>query len=188
MIHPEIDYLLNHRYKRIIQDYLISSRMNWTFLQPQHYMQNHDVAQILRDQRLSMPYSIERKLGFVDLQDLAEVTGLVATEGAKHYFASYEICAADYLSGREIAAMIARLSGKNIAATNITVDDVLRFIESHMPPGIHLGDGAKDSFHRLFDYYSRYGITGNPNVLTWLLGRAPTSMEQYIARELGKAA
>jgi hypothetical protein len=37
---------------------------------------------------------------------------------------------------------------------------------------------------RLFDHYGRYGITGNPNVLGWLLGRAPTGFDQYVRRSL----
>jgi hypothetical protein len=37
---------------------------------------------------------------------------------------------------------------------------------------------------RLFDHYGRYGITGNPNVLTWLLGRPPTSFDEYVQRSL----
>lgn len=32
--------------------------------------------------------------------------------------------------------------------------------------------------------YSKYGLAGNPNVLTWLLGRKPYSFEDYIQNEL----
>jgi hypothetical protein len=28
------------------------------------------------------------------------------------------------------------------------------------------------------------GIVGNPNVATWLLGRAPASLEDYVRRSL----
>jgi len=37
---------------------------------------------------------------------------------------------------------------------------------------------------RLFDHYGRYGISGNSNVLSWLLGRRPTSFDQYVRRSL----
>ena len=37
---------------------------------------------------------------------------------------------------------------------------------------------------RLFDHYGRYGITDNPNVLTWLLGRPPTGFDEYVRRSL----
>ena len=37
---------------------------------------------------------------------------------------------------------------------------------------------------RLCIYYDRYGLTANPNVLTWLLGRKPTTFVEYVRREL----
>lgn len=45
-------------------------------------------------------------------------------------------------------------------------------------------DYPYDVLYRLFGYYSRYGIRGNPNVLTWLLGRSPTTLREYVARQL----
>jgi hypothetical protein len=34
----------------------------------------------------------------------------------------------------------------------------------------------------MFDYYARHGLAGNPNVLTWLLGRAPTTLVEFARR------
>jgi hypothetical protein len=34
------------------------------------------------------------------------------------------------------------------------------------------------------DRYSSCDFVGNPNVLTWLLGRPPTTFEQFLEREL----
>jgi uncharacterized protein YbjT (DUF2867 family) len=45
-------------------------------------------------------------------------------------------------------------------------------------------DWRSDAMVRLFDHYGRYGITGNPNVLSWLLGRPPTTFEAYVRRSL----
>ena len=45
-------------------------------------------------------------------------------------------------------------------------------------------DYRLDAMHRLFDHYGRYGITGNPNVLGWLLGRRPTGFDEYVRRSL----
>lgn len=44
-----------------------------------------------------------------------------------------------------------------------------------------------DAMYRLWGRYSRYGITGNPNVLGWLLGRPPTTLREYVTRELRAA-
>ena len=34
--------------------------------------------------------------------------------------------------------------------------------------------------------YSKYDFVGNPNVLTWLLGREPTSVEAYHRKEYAR--
>jgi len=35
---------------------------------------------------------------------------------------------------------------------------------------------------KMFQAYASYGLKGNPNVLSWLLGRAPTSLTAFAAR------
>ena len=32
----------------------------------------------------------------------------------------------------------------------------------------------------MFRYYNRHGLRGNPNVLAWLLGRRPTSFDEFV--------
>jgi hypothetical protein len=33
----------------------------------------------------------------------------------------------------------------------------------------------------MFAYYQRFGFIGNPNVLTWLLGRPPHTFSDFIS-------
>ena len=188
VIHPEIDSLLNHRAKRLVQEYLLNARLDWTILQPQHYMQGVNVPQVVADGCFAMPYAMETPLAHVDMKDLAEVVAKVLAEGEKHFYATYEICGADVLSGNEIAHMVSEQAGKPIAARRIPFDEFVKFISSHVPPGVEFPEYSIYAFERLFNYYSRYGIQGNPNVLTWLLGRKPTTMKEYIARCLKEMA
>ena len=48
------------------------------------------------------------------------------------------------------------------------------------------GDYPAQGFKALLDYYSKYGFFGNQNVLKWLLGRNPTTLEEYIKKEFDK--
>ena len=41
-------------------------------------------------------------------------------------------------------------------------------------------DYRADAMSRLFQHYGSFGITGNPNVLQWLLGRRPTSFAEFV--------
>jgi len=47
-------------------------------------------------------------------------------------------------------------------------------------------DLTRDGAERLVLFYSRHGLPGNPSVLTWLLGRKPRTVEQWIDEELGR--
>ena len=50
------------------------------------------------------------------------------------------------------------------------------------PGSTELEDYRADAVIRLLDHYERYGLRGNANVLTWLLGRRPTSFPEYVRR------
>jgi uncharacterized protein YbjT (DUF2867 family) len=177
VIHPEIDDLMNHQAKLAIEAYLINSRMEWTVLRPQHYMQNINVARVVAQGRLAMPYPVETVLGHVDMRDLAEAAARVATEPG-HVYATYDVDAAEHLSVTQIAATISRISGKPVQAIALDPYEFVKSVGPHWSEP--MTDYAIDAFHRLFGYYARHGIYGNANVLTWLLGRPPVSFEAYV--------
>ena len=47
-----------------------------------------------------------------------------------------------------------------------------------------LSEYAFENLVRMFEYYDRWGLAGNPNVLRWLLQREPTSIETFVERTL----
>lgn len=187
VIHPQIDYLLNHRAKRMIEDYLVSSRLTFTILQPQHYFQNIDVHRANETGIVALPYSMKQPLGFVDMSDLAEVTAKIIMEKG-HDFATYQISSDEYLSGNDIAAMLTRQLGKPVAAQQISLEEILKLLAPHFAAADDDIDASADIITRLFTYYDRYGIRGNGRVLEWLLGRPATSFETYVARHLTAGA
>jgi hypothetical protein len=129
-----------------------------------------------------LPYSIRRRLAFVDLSDVAEVCTKVVTEDG-HLHATYPLCGPDQLSGEEIAEIVAAHAGAPVAAESIPLADFLRFVDRQRP----LGHYQRDYLTRLFSYYDSFGITGNDNVLRFLLGREPGTMREYVRRSLGAA-
>ena len=181
VIHPEIDDLMNHQAKLAIEAYLINSRMEWTVLRPQHYMQNIDVNRVVKEGRLGFPYPVETVLGHVDMRDLAEATAKVAVEPG-HAFATYDMDGNQHLSTSQMAEVISRVSGKSVEAVALDPTTVIAAMAKHW--GEPMSDYTIDAFHRLFGYYARHGIYGNANVLTWLLGRPPGTFEDYVSRSL----
>jgi uncharacterized protein YbjT (DUF2867 family) len=185
VIHPQIDHLMNHRAKLIVEDYLIGSRLNFTILQPQHYFQNIAVREVIAGGKVTLPYSMERDLGFVDMVDLGEAAALVATQPG-HDYATYQISSSEHLSGNAIADFLSKISGKPVAAERMSIQAFCDHYARHFAPDASSLDWTIDAITRLFSYYDHYGIRGNGNVVKWLLGRPAGSFEAYVKRELAK--
>ena len=187
--HPGLSGLLQHTKKLTAEEHLklLGFRNDWNFtiLQPLHYTTNVPVRQIVETGRYENFKPLDRKLGYVDLRDVAEVAGKVLSEGEKHKFATYELCGSSYLSIREIAQMLETLSGRKI--------ETVWWDREHLFDGSfrNFCNAANDSYSRravlaIRDVYNDYGFAANCGVLEWLLGRPSRTMEDYIRDELAK--
>ena len=177
--HPQLEPLLNHQAKLVVERQVLLSRLAFTILQPMHYMQNIDVGRVVAEGVLHQPYSLDSRLAHVDLEDVAEVAAAVLSS-PNHHYATYELCGRDFRNARELAQIISAESGHQVAASQVGFPG---------PADAHAGPTEEEDHHhdamtRLFDHYGRYGITGNPNVLGWLLGRPPTSFAEFVRRSL----
>ncbi|MEZ4716514.1 MAG: hypothetical protein R2851_10565 [Caldilineaceae bacterium] len=86
----------------------------------------------------------------------------------------------DVVTQREIAHRLGDLLDRPVA-----VEEIPR---SRWEADAHAADldaYAVDTLLRMFDYYARYGFYGNPTVLAMLLGRAPTSLDDFLRRHFG---
>lgn len=179
VIHPEIEDLLNHKAKLAIEAHLINSGLDWTVLRPQHYMQNIDVQRAVMQGFVAQPYPVSTVLGHVDMADLAEAAAKVAAEPG-HSYATYDIASDEHLSVIDICTAIERVTGIPIEPRAISSDELIAEIGAQ----VRLPRYSVEAFHRLFGYYARIGISGNGNVLTWLLGRPPHTLDDYIRRAI----
>ena len=178
--HAQLEPLLNHQAKLAVERLVLLSRIPFTILQPMHYMQNTDVAQVVAMGLYRQPYSLDTPLAHVDLLDVADVAALVVGDTFRHAFATYELCGDDFLNGHQLAGLISEVSGRPIA-TQVAPASLGLQEGGH---STEADDYQHDAMFRLFDHYGRYGITGNPNVLTWLLGRPPGTFRDYARRSL----
>jgi uncharacterized protein YbjT (DUF2867 family) len=176
-IHPFIDALPAHRMKLLVQQYLIDSGLPFTILQPTVLMQNASLAEILKSGILSVPYSIDRPMSFVDRRDVAEAAAIVLSDD-KHFRATYELVGTEPITACELAGLVSQESGRSIEAKQISPDAII----DRLPRTSVIDTFTSDAFERMFVYYNRHGLTGNSNVLGWLLGRKPTDFPEYVRR------
>ena len=178
--HPQLEPLLNHQAKLAVERAVLLSHMPFTILQPMHHMQNVVVARVVADGVLRQAYSLDARLAHVDLEDVAEVVAKVVGDPQHHHYATYELSGEDYRNAHELAQVISAESGRPVTAEQIP----FRAATTAAFRSSEEDDYRLDAIFRLFDHYGRYGITGNPNVLSWLLGRRPTSFNEYVRRSL----
>jgi uncharacterized protein YbjT (DUF2867 family) len=178
VLHAILTDLVQHEIKRDIEEYLISSGLEFTILQPSNYMLPLKLKPAFAEGVFRLSWSLARRQTMVDLGDVTEVAAKVLIEGAPHWGATYELAGEGRYTGHDLAAIIAAVTGRPIRAEEIDGDTYLK---------AWFGEVSPDEFphqarvlRSISARYSSHDFIGNPNVLTWLLGRAPTSFEAFV--------
>jgi uncharacterized protein YbjT (DUF2867 family) len=161
VLHAIITDLVQHEIKRDIEEHLISSGLEFTIFQPANY-------------------TLDRRQSLVDLGDVTEVAAAVLASSEKHAGATYELVAPGRYTAHELAKIISGVAGREVIAEQIDSETFLK---------ASLGADSPTQFpyqarllRAISNRYSRHDFIGNPNVLTWLLGREPTTFEQFAQR------
>jgi len=148
-----------------------------------------------------LPPELENSM--IALCDLAEASAKVLMEREVHYFAEYPLCSTMPVSAAQVYEELGRQIGKEIEVRTPTfedrVDKLLSYIYGGRAEQVHAGerlnsefaaegdfkgDVVRDEAERLILFYNRRGLKGSPNVLRWLLGREPTTVEDWVKRQL----
>jgi uncharacterized protein YbjT (DUF2867 family) len=113
----------------------------------------------------------------VDRRDVAEAAAIVLSDD-NHFRATYELVGTELITARELAGLISQASGRSIQAKQISADAII----DRLSRTSVIDAFTSDAFERMFVYYNRQRLTGNSNVLGWLLGRKPTEYPEYLRR------
>jgi uncharacterized protein YbjT (DUF2867 family) len=181
VLHAIITDLVQHEIKRDLEEYLISSGMEFTILQPVNYMLRHRLMPAFTEGVFRLSWALDRYQSMVDLGDVTEVAAAVLAESDHHAGATYELVAPGRYTAHDLAKIIAGVTGREVIAEQIDADVFLK---------ASLGADSSTQFpyqarllRAISNRYSSHDFVGNPNVLTWLLGREPTTFEQFTQRE-----
>lgn len=179
VLHPQVEAMPHHWKKMRVEDQLFRMTIPFTILQPAAYMQNvlGYLDKMLKTGEYRIPYSTSSKSSMIDLNDLAEVVLKVFSEPG-HENAIYELSSIETLSALDVATVVAGVTGKLILAGTL---DRSTWEKDARKSG--LSDYAVDTVIKMFEYYEENDFIGNPNQLKWLLGREPTTFDQFFRRE-----
>lgn len=184
VLHPHARSMPHHARKLDAEERLFESGLEASVLQPAAYMQNLLPLrpQILERGLLPVPYPVSTRIGLVDLADVGEAAARVLTEEG-HGDATYPLCGPHNPTQEEVAATLSRVLGRPVRAVERSLED---WRAEALEAG--LDREVVEDLLTMFDAYRRFGLSGNPNVLRWLLGRDPGSLADFAARDLAPAA
>ena len=180
VLHPQIEAMPHHWEKMRAEEMLFARGFDLTVLQPTAYMQNILGAWrgIAADGVYRVPYPVETRISLVDLHDVAEAAALVLTQDG-HAGASYELVGTAPLSQTEVAAAIGTALGREVRAEAESAE-----AWDARASAAGLGEHERTTLEAMFRYYAAHGLVGNPNALSWLLGRAPIGLGGFLRRAI----
>jgi uncharacterized protein YbjT (DUF2867 family) len=178
VLHPHIEAMPHHWQKARVEERLFASGLAFTILQPTVYMQNLASAwdPIFAEGRYVVPYSPGTRLSLVDLEDVAQAAARVLTEPG-HTGATIELVGTPGISPREIAEVLSTELGRRVTPEVVPLEAWARSARAS-----GLGEHQVSALTRMFAYYNDHGLTGNPQALTAVLGRQPTSFPAFVRR------
>ncbi len=121
VIDPILSALENHAAKAPVEEALLASDMEYTFLHPTLFFQNIASAwpSVLKTSVYGEPWAIESRFTRVDYRDVAEVAAIALTEDRLMY-GTFELCAEGNLNRTELAVVMSKAAGKKVEAVRIT--------------------------------------------------------------------
>jgi uncharacterized protein YbjT (DUF2867 family) len=164
VIHPVLSGLVNHAAKVPVEEAVLKSELEFTFLHPARFFQNYAAfwPKVIETGVLAEPWSAETRFSHVDYRDVAEVAAIALTEDRLIY-GTFELCAPGHRNRRDVAALMSEVLGRKIG--------------ERRDPGA-LGEVSPGQ-KIMFEHYDRHGLLGNPLTLRAVLGREPRSLRAY---------
>lgn len=171
VIHPVLNGLPNHALKAPVEDAVLNSHLEYTFLHPTVLFQNFAAAWdgIVDSGVVAEPWSNDTRFSRVDYRDVAEVAAVALTEDRLLY-GTFELCADGWLDRRDVAALIGDVLGREITPRRIDPDTLPAQAQAMRP---------------MFDHYDAIGLRGNALTLAAILGRAPRTLRAYFEELAG---
>jgi len=179
VIHPTL-HLDNHFPKASVEAAVCSSGLEYVVLQPATFYQNLESGwrKVLEQHEFAEPFSKKARVARVDYRDVAEVAAIGLTEDRLSY-GTFELCAEGLPNREDIARVMSEVLGTQVAAAEPTFEDWAA------NANLHYDVRQTRSLRKMYDYYGKYGATGNSLTLRSILGREPRTLHQYV---LGLAA
>ncbi|MCL7378228.1 NAD(P)H-binding protein [Streptomyces sp. 35G-GA-8] len=170
---------------RSAEEAVRGSALEWTILRPSNFAQNFDEdvfhAPLVAGE-LALPADAVPE-PFIDVDDVADAATAVLTEAGRHAGRAYELTGPRALTFGEAVELISRASGRSLAYRRISPAEYAAAL-------VEEGLSEEDAHHvaEMFVLMERGLIAATTDDLATLLGRAPRTFEEYVARTAAAGA
>lgn len=166
-----------------MEEYLIESGLDYTIIQPTHFMDLFPVPILLRQPEpvYNALWNPGTKFSYIALRDLGEAAYRVIIERERHYGAMYPLAStAGAVGYDEVCKIAGRKMGKDIHIKQLGFEEAMKVLLDRALGGKEVDAYAKEGIERMLLYYSTRGPHGNKGALEGLIERPATSWEDFI--------
>jgi uncharacterized protein YbjT (DUF2867 family) len=163
---------------RQVEEKLKSSGLAFTIIRPNSFMQNIIAysAPSIRAQGAFYAAMGNARMSYLDVRDIAAVVAKILAAPAAHTGKVYELNGPEAVTNAELARRISRVAGRTIQFVDIPEDAQRKsMLDQGMP------EWQVDALLDLQRYYTGGQGGEVDDVLQKLLGRAPVTLDQFLA-------
>jgi len=157
------------------ENYIRKSGLIWTIIRPTFFMQNlaSSATRIKDAGQIVMPAG-NGTVSATDLRDVGEVIRIVLTEPG-HENKSYDLTGPELLTFAEIAARFSKVLGTDVQYVDQPMDEFRQILRS-----INLSEWRVEAVCKELEAIAAGVVDHTTETISELLGRAPTSLDEYI--------
>lgn len=151
------------------EEQIKSSRLKWTILRPNSFMQNWlGFAPAIKQTGMIHDPLDTVVVAYVDVRDIARVAAAVLTDPAAHASASYDISGPAALAGAHVAAALSQATGKTIGYQAVPLETFVQNAKtSGVPPW------QADGMGELYAWLAQNNGAAVTNTIRDVTGKTP---------------
>ncbi|MBW0115754.1 SDR family oxidoreductase [Pseudonocardia abyssalis] len=176
VLHPYTATMPHHVLKAVGEDAVRRCGVPWTIVQPAMYVQTVSEIVVGTGDDVGLPWDPDAPMSAVHLGDVAEAAANILT-GPGHEWATYELAGPERLGLAAMVQQVADVTGRPLRP-------------HRLPPGgwslFDPGSTEAETLVAMCREYTDHGLPGNPNVLSWLLGRPATRFADAVRADLAR--
>ena len=162
---------------RKVEDKLKETRMSYTILRPNGFLQNIVTynAPSIRAQGAFYVAMGDAKVSYLDVGDIA-VVAVKVLKGGTHAGKTYELNGPEALSNQELAKRISVVTGRTVNYV-----DIPESAQREAMLGLGMPEWQVTALLELQQFYKQGGGAKTDGLLQALIERAPVTLDQYLA-------